>query len=148
MLGQLFIKITNFLGLMWLGGVTVGSDIGCWLIFSWSSAIGALFSTASPVNCALVAREDKKSCNFRKRDLDKRFQQDLKVQRSSNGSFGGYWVCCFGSRNPFWSSLLYTWWQRENYRYWSSHQYFSGWLFNPIINLVTTTRGSTEVIQN
>jgi hypothetical protein len=44
--------------------------------------------------------------------------------------------------------LLYTWWQRENYRYWSSHQYFSGWLFNPIINLVTTTRGSTEVIQN
>jgi len=53
------------------------------------------------VNCALVAREDKKSCNFRKRDLGKRFQQDLKVQRSSNGSFGGYWVCCFGSRNPF-----------------------------------------------
>jgi hypothetical protein len=109
---------------VWGGGVglTVGSDIGCWLIFSWSSAIGALFSTASPVNCALVAREDKKSCNFRKRDLGKRFHQDLKVQRSSNGSFGGYWVCCFGSRNPFRSFLLYTWWQRENYRYWSSHQ--------------------------
>ncbi len=53
------------------------------------------------MNCALVAREDKKSCNFRKRDLGKRFQQDLKVQRSSNGSFGGIGFAVLDLEIPF-----------------------------------------------